>query len=261
MIKIGDRIERILRRIPRLPRKWRVVRNLACTMLLVAVFIVPQIDRYLYPLTLAGAFRRECEANLLGEPEIIWQDSAGADGEGERVFLVADDGERYYYGVFQNYGLRGWNGNLIPWEKEGDLTLMPFEITQNHMPPEDIAMLLVVLHDVEGVGFGQVDIPLEWETNYGYDGEEVYAEINETYTVGLALAGDGILRGMLLPQTEYYIAADPKQDLVGYAERHAEIVAIERLTWGGNEFPITIRLYASNGTLLREESMIYSFPQ
>ena len=259
MTKVRDRIERAVRKIPRLPRKWRVVRNFACTLLLAALFIAPQLN--LYPLTLTGAFRRECKANVLGKPEIIWQDNAGADVEGQKAFLIADGGDLYYYGVFENLGALGWTGGMIPWEKEGGLTLMPFEIMQNHIPPEDIAMLLVLLHDVEGVGFGQVDLPLKWETHYGYDGEEAYAEIDETYTVGLAADDDGILRGMLLPQTEYYIEADPKQNLVGYAERHAEITAIERLTWGGNEFPITIRLYASDGTLLKEESLIYSFPQ
>lgn len=259
MTKIGDRVRRAVKHIPRLPRKWRVVRNLACTVLLAALFIVPRFD--LHPLTLTGAFRRECKANLLGEPEIIWQDNAGVDGEGEKAFLIADDGERYLYGVFQHYGIRGWNGAMIPWEKEGGITLMPFEILNDHSLPGDIVLTLVLLHDVEGVGFGQVDIPLECKAYSGYNGEEMYAEFSETYTVGLALAGDGILRGMLLPRTEYYIEADPKQNLVGYAERAAEVAAIERLTWGGNEFPITIRLYASDGTLLKEESLIYSFPQ
>lgn len=43
--------------------------------------------------------------------------------------------------------------------------------------------------------------------------------------------------------------------------RAAEVTAIERLTWVGHEFPITVRLYASDGTLLREETLTYSFPQ
>lgn len=257
MTKIGNRLRRAVKHIPRLPRKWRVVRNLACTLLLAAVFIVPQIDRYLYPMTLAGAFRQECQSNLLGEPEIIWQDSAGADGEGERVFLVADDGERYFYGVFEDLGLIGWGGYLIPWEKGDGLTFMPFEIFCDSS--RDIALDLVLLHDVEGARYAQVEIPLELESHYGYDGKQAYAEFSQTYTVGLGLYSDSIMHGIMLPQTPYY--ADPKEDIEGAAMRAAEVGAIERLTWGGHEFPITIRLYATDGTLLREESMIYSFPQ
>lgn len=178
MTKIRDWIKRILRRIPRLPRKWRVVRNLACTLLLAAVFIVPQFD--LYPRTLARAFQRECQANLLGDPEIIWQDGVGADGQ--KVFLVADDGDRYFYGVFQDYGLRGWNGSLIPWEKESGLTFMPFEIFCD--PGRDIALKLLLLHDVEGASYAQVDIPLE-----------AYDQFSETYTVGLSATVKGIMLG------------------------------------------------------------------
>ena len=255
MTKIGDWIERAVRRIPRLPRKWRVVRNFACTLLLAALFIVPQLN--LYPPTLIGAFRRECKTNLLGEPEIIWQQSVGADGEGQKAFVIADDGERYFYGVFQNYRFRGWNGNVIPWEKEGNLTLMPFEIFCDSS--RDIALDMVLLHNVEGAQYAQVDIPLENETDYGYLGEQAYAKFSETYTVGLGLHNDSIMHGILLTKTPYYV--DPKENIEGAALRAAEVHAIERLTWGGHEFPITIRLYGSSGTLLREESLIYSFPQ
>ena len=257
MTKIGDRLRRVVKHIPRLPRKWRVVRNLACTVLLAALFIMPRFD--LNPLTLEGAYRRECKANLLGEPEIIWQNNIGVDGEGQRAFLIADDGERYLYGVFENLGIRGWTGAMIPWEKEGDITLMPFEILNDHSLPGDIVLTLVLLHDVEGVRVGQVDIPLECKAYSGYNGEEMYAEFSETYTVYLAWAGDGILRGLLIPKVPF--STDPRLDTGGFAMRAAEVAAIERLTWGGNEFPITVRLYASNGTLLKEESMIYSFPQ
>lgn len=255
MTKIGDLIRRVLRRIPRLPRKWRVVRNLACTLLLTAVFIIPQLN--LYPRTLNGAFRRQCKSNLLGEPEIIWQDSAGADGEGEKAFLVADGGDRYYYAVFQNLGISGWRGSMVPWEKEGGLTFMPFEIFCDSQ--SDIALQLLLLHDVEGAQYAQVDIPLELKVYYGYDGAEADAEFSQTRTVGLGLHSDGIMHGLLYPQSPYY--ADPKENIEGAALRAAEVGATERLTWGGHKFPITIRLYSSNGTLLREESLIYSFPQ
>lgn len=257
MTKIGDWIERAVRRIPRLPRKWRVVRNLACTVLLAALFIVPQLN--LYSPTLIGAFRRECQSNLLGEPEIIWQQSVGADGEGQKAFVIADDGERYFYGVLQNYGLRGWNGNVIPWEKDGDLTLMPFEIFCDSS--RDIALDMVLIHDVQEAQFAQVDIPLEWESHYGHNGEKAYAKFSETYTVGLGLYNDSdsIMHGIMLTQTPYY--ADPRENMEGAALRAAEVGAIERLTWGGHVFPITVRLYASDGTLLREETLEYSFPQ
>lgn len=255
-MKLGSRIERAVRRIPRLPRKWRVVRNFACTVLLAALFIFPQFD--LYPRTLTGAFRRECKTNLLGEPQIIWQDNGGADREGEKVFLIAEDGERYYYGVFENLGIRGWTGAMIPWEKEGDLTLMPFELFRNYAP-DDIAVLLILLHDVEGASYAHVDIPFEEKVHYGYDEEEAYAEFSETYTVGLSETVNGIMHAILLPRVPH--STDPRLNIGGAAMRAAEVAAIERLTWGGHEFPITIRLYATDGTLLREESLIYSFPQ
>lgn len=260
MTKIGNRIERMVRHIPRLPRKWRVVRNLACTVLLAAVFIVPQLN--LYPLTVTAVFERECQANLFGEPEIIWQNDIGSDGEGQRVFLVADDGERYFYGVFQNYGLRGWNGDMIPWEKEGDLALMPFEILR-YDSPDDIVLELVLLHDVEGAWRAEVDIPLALKVYYGYDGEEAEAEIDEIYTVALTPdltpGVSCVLRGFLLPRVP--ASTDPRLGIGGAAERAAEVGAMERLTWGGNEFLITVRIYGSNGTLLREETLNYSFPQ
>ena len=255
MTKIGDWIERAVRKIPRLPRKWRVVRNFACTLLLAALFIVPQLN--LYPPTLIGAFRRECKTNLLGEPEIIWQQSVGADGEGQKAFVIADDDERYFYGVFQNYRFRGWNGNVIPWEKEGDLTLMPFEIFCDSS--RDIALDMVLLHNVEGAQYAQVDIPLENETDYGYLGEQAYAKFSETYTVGLSATVNGIMHGLLLPRVPH--ATDPRLDIGGAAMRAAEVAAIERLTWGGHDFSIVVRLYASDGTLLREETLEYSFPQ
>ena len=259
-MKLGNRIKQAVRRIPRLPRKWRIVRNLACALLLAAVFIIPQLN--LYPVTVNAAFERECQANLFGEPEIIWQNDVGTDGEGQRVFLIADDGERYFYGVFQNYGLRGWNGDMIPWEKEGDITLMPFEILRNYSP-DNIVLNLVVLHNVEGALRAEVDIPLALEVHYGYDGEEAYAEINETYTVALTqdlTPGIGsVLRGFLLPRVP--TSTDPRLGIGGAAERAAEVGAMERLTWGGNEFLITVRIYGSNGTLLREETLNYSFPQ
>ena len=252
-MKLGERIERMIHRIPRLPRKWRVVRNLACTVLLAAVFILPRFDPE--PLTPTHAFYRECRANLLGQPEIIWQQAVG---DKDKLFFVADDGDRYIYGVFQRSGLLGWQGSVIPWEKdESGLTLMPFTITRDSMT--DIALTLVLFHDVEGVRRAEVDIPLENEAEFGYHGESAYAKFSETYTEVLLPNGEGVLEGIMLTRTEFY--EDPGENIEGAAYRYAEVSAIERLTWGGHKFPITVRLYDNSGNVLREEKLEYSFPQ
>lgn len=247
----GSMIERAAKRIPRLPRKWRIVRNLGCALLLAAVFVLPQLN--LYPPTLMSAYRRACTASLLGEPEIIWQQSVGADGD--RAFLVADAGNCYVYGTFHSRGLfLGWAGSVLRWSKS-DLTLMPFQITFDSS--NDIALQLVLFHDVEGARYAEVDISFVQEINYGYNGQYADACYRKTRTVTMVPDSGGVMFAILTPESPFY--SDPAENIEGAALRAAEVAAIERLTWGGNEFPITIRLYGEDGTLLLEEDMIYSF--
>lgn len=64
---IGNWIEKQLRRIPRLPRKWRVVRNLALS-LLAALFIWIAVGS---PLPLMVEFRRAERSLLVGPTEVL----------------------------------------------------------------------------------------------------------------------------------------------------------------------------------------------
>jgi len=64
---IGNWIEKQLRRIPRLPRRWRVVRNLVLS-LLAAVFIWMAAGS---PLPLMAEFRRAERSLLVGPTEVL----------------------------------------------------------------------------------------------------------------------------------------------------------------------------------------------
>lgn len=231
---IGNWIEAMVRRIPRLPRKWRVVRNLVCIVLLL-LFIWCALG--IPVLTAERAFRRAEQANLKEPSEIIYRME-----EDNNVCFVGKGTDEYLIGRFSSSGFYGWNGSVQYWEKTGKATLVPF---QSHGAGYSSQEMLL-FYEIDGVARGEVDLTVSDEGTFN----NVPYSFSEAYTIQFEPAGDGVLTGWLNAKT-------PDDDSwESYVERRA----LRKIFDEYEKLPIEIRLYDSEGKLVLQETKEYSYP-
>lgn len=232
---IGSWIENMLRRIPRLPRKWRVVRNLICSVLLMALIwcaLGPPV------LTAEKALRRAAQADLSEPYEIIYR----YEEEGQ-VYFVGSGAKEHLIGSSRLNGIRGWTGEIRHLKKNGDAVIVPLKSFESSLT----ALQILMFCDLDGVARAEVDITAADEglfngTPFNYC---------ETYTIHFEPVADGFLTGWLYPVNSDEDTWD------GYIERRA----LRKIFNENKKLPIEIRLYGSSGQLMLKETKEYSYPE
>lgn len=135
------KMKRILSRLPRLPRKWKLVRNVICSLLAV-YFIWVFFD--CRSVTAVAAFRRMEREEMVGPSEIVYRTEIG-----EQVWFVGkvSDG----YPVFATRGsFFGWYDYCFYyWEKASDITLVA--LTTHILSSGRDAVEILLLHELNGV--------------------------------------------------------------------------------------------------------------
>ena len=234
MTKIGDRIRRAVKHIPRLPRKWRVVRNLICCVLLL-LFIWYAMGPPV--LTAEKAFRRAERADLSEPSEIILrieQDNV--------VYFIGRGSDEYLIGSGRFAGLRGWFGSVRHLEKTDEIIVVPLKSYESSL----VAMQMLLFSEVEDAVRGEVDITASAEGKF--NGTPFH--YCETYTIRFEPVADGLLTGWLYP-----INSD-EDTWEGYVERRALREIYDEYT----TLPIEIRLYNAAGELIHRTNGEYSYP-
>lgn len=231
---IGNWIENRIRRIPRLPRKWRVVRNLICCVLIL-LFIWCALGPPV--LTAEKAFRRAERADLSEPSEIILRIE-----QDDVVYFIGRGADEYLIGGGNFAGFRGWQGFARHLKKSGDATMVPLKSFESSFVP----LQMLLFSEGDGVVSGEVDITASDEGVFN-DTPFSYCE---TYTIQFELVADGLLTGWLYP-----INSD-EDTWEGYVERRA----LRKIFDEYATLPIEIRLYNAAGELLLQENCEYSYP-
>lgn len=180
---IGNWIEKQLRRIPRLPRKWRVVRNLTLS-LLAALFIWTAAGS---PLPLMAEFRRAERSLLIGPTEVIAHVESDAFAVDDVPDILKEHQSSWGYDRLLErmedlkHVIVGERGNLLTWfvstgsgwsycgarEKDGEVTLWPIhtEISTSNQTEARVSTAKVIVLHTEVPGAYHAS--LEWRSILG----------------------------------------------------------------------------------------------
>lgn len=229
--------EKLTSKIPRLPRPWRVVRNLVCILLAVCLFWLLMGGEALTP---EWAFRRAERQMLVGPSEILLERR-----DGDMVTIMGRTGYGYFFGLFaQNADpLYGWYlRRTLYVERQEDVT---FTVARPDWGVFDVSYVdLLLLCDDPAVSRGEAELTLAGSGSLNgrrYD-------FDQTYTVELLPEGEGVLSGRVEARSE----DDGSWESL-----------LERVMLGNiydNTVPVTIRLYDGGGALLLERSIQYRYP-
>lgn len=228
----------ILSKIPRLPRPWRIVRNLVCIVL--AVYLA-----WLFAggnaLTAKWAFRRAERLAMVGPSELLHETR-----DGDEVVLVGRTEYGYYIARFAKYAnpLGGWyKRNDVYAERQETVTFSvarpdPGTISQPYVE-------LLIFCDDPAVCRGEAEVTI---SGSGSLNGRSY-EFDKTYTVEFLPTADGMLSGRVAAET----ADDSSWD--GLLEQ----VMLDGIY--NVACPVTVRLYGEDGQLLYQEEFEYRYPR
>lgn len=229
--------EKLISKIPRLPRPWRVARNLVCI-----VFGVYLIWLLLggHPLTKEWAFRQAERQAMVGPSEILLERR-----DGDMVTIMGRTEYGYFFGLFaQNAApLYGWDlRRTLYVERKEDVT---FTVARPDWGVFDVNYVdLLLLCDDPTVSRGEAEITLAGTGSLNgrrYD-------FDQTYTVEFLPVEDGILSGRVEARSE---------------DNGSWESLLERTMLGdiySNTVPVTIQLYNGAGALVLERSIQYRYP-
>lgn len=202
------KLKMTLSRLPRLPRKWRLVRNVIC-ILLAVYFIWLFLD--CRSMTLMGAFRRTEREQMLGPTEVVYRIE---DGEVTWLFSEAADG---YLAFGARWGLGWYNSHFTYWDKGENMTLIP---ALDYYDSEVDRAQMLLFHELNGVVRGEAKVTLDATVGFHYsDGRaEEEGSVTETYQIQFEPCGEQVLTGWIEPKfldddslesrTEKYAMAD-----------------------------------------------------
>lgn len=229
-------------RIPRLPRPWRVVRNLLCiplTVYLIWLFTGGN------PLTPLWAFRREEKLDMVGPSEILCEAEYRYYFSANYRWLLGETDCGYTsMACSKNGGFwGGWSGQLAYWPRGEEVTLVVRPGTENQDVYE-AAWLYLFCEEPSAVR-AEVDIEIEGAGSLN----GVHYEFDRTYTVELVRNEADILCGVLLPADR---GADKWTETL---EEHR----LDDLFQYSAKLPVTARLYGQGDELLLQTCFEYSY--
>ena len=235
-------VQKLSRRIPRLSRPWRVVRNLLCiplTVYLIWLFAGGN------PLSPQWAFRREETLEMVGPSEILCEARYRYYYSTDYIWFLGETEGGYTSMSCSRSGgfLGGWSGRLAYWPRGEEVTMVVREGTRN--PDVYEAAWVYLLGDASDAVRAEVDITFQQS---GHLNDRPY-DFDRVYTVECTRNEEGILCGLLAP-------TDQSEDLW--------TATVEELGLGGlfeyrAGLPVTVRLYGSNGELLLQTSFEYRY--
>lgn len=227
--------DKVAARMPRMPRPWRVVRNLACIALsLCGIWLLLGQPA----MTEDAAFHQAERTAMLGPSEVIARGKAG-----ERSYIVGETDYGYLLGRTVRYGLlSGWGCTLRLYQEKGEKAML-IPLNSDRYGQSDIDLLLV--GEVPGVSYGQAEITIA--ATGSLNGRDY--EFQKTYAVSFTRGDDGLLYGRMKLET-------PDD---GSFESELERCRIDDLYQ--QPCPVTIRLYGDEGELLYEDSFEYRYPE
>lgn len=232
------KLKMALSRLPRLPRKWRLVRNVIC-ILLAVYFIWLFLD--CRSITLMGAFRRTEREQMVGPTEVVYSTK---NGKVTWLFSEAEDG---YLAAGMRWGL-GWNtSHFTFWDKGENVTLTP-ALDYGDLEVDRAQMLL--FHALNGVVRGEAEVTLGATVGFGYpDGSREEGNVTETYRIQFEPCGEQVLTGWI----------EPHYPDNGSLESRTEKWAIASVFDGNQTLSFEVWLYDGQGELVYHDTVEYRY--
>lgn len=233
------KLKMALSRLPRLPRKWRLVRNVIC-ILLAVYFIWLFLD--CRSLTMMGAFRRTEREQMLGPSEVVYRTK---DGAATWLLGKITDG---YLATGVRWDL-GWKTRYFTfWEKGENVTLVPVGYYPQGRAD---SVELLLFHEMNGVVRGEAEVTLNATVGFGDGDVKAYEEgsVTETYLIQFEPCGEQALAGWIEP----HFPDD------GSLKNRTEKYAIGTVFGSDEILSFVVWLYDGEGNVVYHGTIEYSY--